>query len=692
VIISGGLKLSGGWKQDANRGGLIHRSFDPGPGSAYSGQDNKDGYWNAFNPQTWELTINSATQAPTCVYLTSNLDPYTGDWPELFRSASGAMTLQTGTPIYDIYSPFGGENGDDVGVSGDGDGYWNTAGTSFGNVGNEIDIVYEVLFQFVDSGGTNQLFMCKDTPSSPGWLVGVAESLGDELVFQLYASGALYISSNVGPLVDGAVYHAVCAINRDENSTNSARWWVNTIQTGAGTLNLYPQRGDTSNSDKLTLLSRTNGTLPCVSTIFSQALWLRSNWHKAGAAMKTEMSEVAKELYHRRMGTLAKLSPSGSNVPTLARTTNKYYHRYDQGVLHLAPAGMLIVDDYGMHIEGDAENICKQSQTLDNATWAKWNCSVGANAAAAPDGTITADAIEEDGYNTWKRIIQGNITLATDTKYVYSIYAKKATRDYVAILFYDAVGPGTLGSVYFNLADGVKGTEATAPDDCGIIDLDNGWYRLWMTVTTVNSGEHRAYIFSANTDNDIDYQGVLDQEAIYAWGAQVELGTYPSSYIPTVASTETRNADDVDLDSDVAVALNTAGQGTIECEFMLPDIETLLAQSRIADLSSGSAILRMVLYVHTDGRLRAYVRSVEGTQADFATGAVSCADGEWHTASLSWRTDYISLICDGAETVDTEAIVPVGFTELAIGKNYDDSLYFNGGWIRKLRLFDKAKR
>ena len=82
----------------------------------------------------------------------------------------------------------------------------------------------------------------------------------------------------------------------------------------------------------------------------------------------------------------------------------------------------------------------------------------------------------------------------------------------------------------------------------GCEDAGNGIYRVWISG---NVGTTSGFIVPFISDvavptlltNGMPYFSGVAGEDILVWGAQAELGTYPTSYIPTTTTAVTRNAD-----------------------------------------------------------------------------------------------------------------------------------------------------
>jgi hypothetical protein len=214
-------------------------------------------------------------------------------------------------------------------------------------------------------------------------------------------------------------------------------------------------------------------------------------------------------------------------IETVGNTTP----RFDYDPVTLAPRGLLI--------EEARTNLLLQSETFDNASWPKTDATVTANVTNAPSGTAVADKLAETA-TTAAHSVSQIVTIAIGTSYTYTVYAKAAERNWIALQF--TGGMTANHGAYFDLANGVVGNLISSPASASITKLADGWYRCSITSAPATGTSTTAWVYTASGNGVVSYLGTAGS-GIYLWGAQFEAGAFATSYIPTVASTVTRNAD-----------------------------------------------------------------------------------------------------------------------------------------------------
>jgi hypothetical protein len=183
-------------------------------------------------------------------------------------------------------------------------------------------------------------------------------------------------------------------------------------------------------------------------------------------------------------------------------------------------------------LEPQRTNIVRESETFDGVTWTKYNGStVTANTVISPDGTQNADTltVSTTVYSGLYQLISG-----AAGNYVVSIFAKKGTKNWLYMFDHSAAG-----QAWFNLDTGTIGSVNTGYT-ATITPYGNGWFRCTMYR---NSGGTPGY-FQIGLSDANGVSTPTSTGTAHIWGAQVEAGSYATSYVKTEAAAVTRVADD----------------------------------------------------------------------------------------------------------------------------------------------------
>ena len=236
-------------------------------------------------------------------------------------------------------------------------------------------------------------------------------------------------------------------------------------------------------------------------------------------------------------------------------------------------------------VEPQRTNLVTYSEQMDNAAWTKLNGTVSANQAEAPDGTISADLFYPTTSGT-DRLLAQTKTGTIGQTFTSSAFVKSSGVDWV--LFYAA----NIGACWFNASTGVFGTVGSGVT-ASVLGQVNGFWRISLTATIANTNVY-FYIGTANANgtNTITKNGT---DGILVCGAQIELGSYATSYIPTTTASVTRNADVLTR----AGFGNTSTSGTLFFDFYAENI-TSPNGLYILQLFAGSS-LGNAFYVDNNG-------------------------------------------------------------------------------------------
>ena len=247
----------------------------------------------------------------------------------------------------------------------------------------------------------------------------------------------------------------------------------------------------------------------------------------------------------------------GTGFSTIIRTSNGTYTEYitkDSASFGFYGVGEFSIDnvsvkestknnlarvDYdgtasSLLVEPERTNDITYSSDFSSWTAAQSSVTLTSNAAISPEGLQNATQIVFSD-NTQTQLFQ-YIAAVSGTVYTTSTFIKykSGTDRNIKIGVYDS--EFKVIQLNFN-TDGTIASTSTSGTlvDSGYEDYGNGWYRAYIVHTGATTGNIEVQFNRVGLSNT--------NEQFYIYGSQLEVGFYPTSYIPTDGSTVTRVQD-----------------------------------------------------------------------------------------------------------------------------------------------------
>jgi hypothetical protein len=268
-----------------------------------------------------------------------------------------------------------------------------------------------------------------------------------------------------------------------------------------------------------------------------------------------------------------------------------------------------------------------RSEEFDDAYWTKQNGAVTANTQVAPDGTTTADTLTSDGGSVTinkSGVVRFAATPRDGNIYAKSVFVKKGNTRYA---WFSGLGTlfGNAQGIIFDFDDEVVTSFFNVTQaDVKIVKLLNGWYRLSISILS-SAGTNENFSVGM-TNSPTTFLSHNSGDFVHIWGAQAELSSTASSYIPTVASTVTRVADAVSKTGISSLIGQT--EGTIFLEFDFTNISGIQLLFSIHDSANNK---RIEIWAN-NSILNGFI----GGSVNITIGTLSISYGR-HKAALAYK-------------------------------------------------------
>jgi hypothetical protein len=355
------------------------------------------------------------------------------------------------------------------------------------------------------------------------------------------------------------------------------------------------------------------------------------------------------------------------------------------GLLRVVPANSprfdhnpITGESLGLLVEEQRMNLLLRSEEFET-TWAASNVTPTANQIAAPSGTTTADLITGNAGTDIKRIRQ-NVATTSLGPWTFSTWIKTNTADSALIILFDSsAGGANLVRTTLTFSTGAISSATASGTATGasasVQNFGNGWYRVSITGTFVTA------LTSIWAEVWLDgYTSTANETSFYLWGAQLEVGAFPTSYIPTTTSTVTRSADVASITGSNFSSWYRQDEGTLFAAYQGREGNSSKRVFTFTDDSfSNNAWL---IASNSIGSQANYWQVQAGgvVQAELGSGAYSAVP---QLSAAAYRADDFGFSKNGgAPLTDTSGSIPVVNT-LRIGAGPANTAILNGT-IRQL--------
>ena len=309
--------------------------------------------------------------------------------------------------------------------------------------------------------------------------------------------------------------------------------------------------------------------------------------------------------------------------------------------------------------------------------------SKGSN-ATAPDGTLTAWNSVYNGTSGDAALYKagGEITTTNSTSYTLSVFAKvPSTNTYVTGVRLRTYNSNHSGG--FNLLTGTILGTAEGTTTNRIEAYPNGWYRCSITFTSGTDGNQGVQFYLINNASTALNSSSANGEELYLWGAQLEQGSFPTSYIPTSGTTVTRAADIAKITGTNFTDFHNATEGTLYGEYKA----TLINNAPyVVMLSDGTNNNRTI--INSDySSYQGVVKYNNGTNQAVLDGGTPTLGGNNKTTLAFKKDDFALSLNGGTVATDTSGDVSVN-NMMSIGSRHGSDSFMNTT-IKAIKYYTK---
>jgi Carbohydrate binding domain len=322
-------------------------------------------------------------------------------------------------------------------------------------------------------------------------------------------------------------------------------------------------------------------------------------------------------------------------------------------------------------VEPQRTNRIIYSSSFDTSPWIAVGTTITPNTQVAPDGTTTGDT-----YNTSQSILLlQTISASPSTTYTLSLWVKLGTATNICLVANNTAAWNTIGGQSFDSSDGLN---------------TSTWTRIEWTFTTPASLPAGAINIHLGGNSETGL--TQSTGSVYLWGAQLEAGSYATSYIPTTSASVTRNADVISKTGISSLIGQTEGTMFFDVDF--DNISQLAGVDTLMTLNDGTTANEISILIDTPSggpkTLLGLIRYSNSIQALIYAPYVTTATR--YKIAMAYNSNDVVFYINGIQVgTDTSASIP-STSNLSLNSRSDNSFlnlqqeYINAVALWKTRL------
>ncbi len=348
-------------------------------------------------------------------------------------------------------------------------------------------------------------------------------------------------------------------------------------------------------------------------------------------------------------------------------------------------------ESLGLLIEESRANLIQRSEEFNNSYWIKEDSFVRLAPITSPDGKQNAfkfiESLDVNSSTHVLRISSNIIPFVSNEFYTFSIFVKPDEIDTIQMQFGVAAFGGSNPTARFLLKSktiifGGGGTSISAK----ITEHTNGWFRIQTTLraTSTSAAGISLYLWKGEIRN---YVG-NGASGIFIWGAQLEAGSFPTSYIPTQASARTRAADNAQITGKNFSNFYNQNEGSIFCKYDRIGLSSADTPWGLNDETNANS-LRLVGGVNNNSQRRFDILFSNIPQTQLILSTTETTNTLYKVAVFYKNRDSAGSYDGGSLVRGTPPFIPVVNT-LSIGRaSLSSPSSIHNGHITRLTYYPK---